>query len=162
MNKAGAQLQSILEECKRHLKRLNYAFDELYPSIPFSAESINKMSDKQIGNLDQYIFRFSKLQDAIGQKLFKSVLLFLGEDTYDKPFIDIFNRLEQLGIIENYETWSGLRLIRNEIAHEYDENKYELAEKINNILNKKMTLEKYLYDILAFLKSRGYFQQFSF
>jgi len=79
----------------------------------------------------------------------------LGEESYNKVFLDIFNRLEQLGIIEDYDLWKELRIIRNEIAHEYDENKQELIEKINKIISSKIQLEKYLEDVVAYLESRN-------
>jgi len=40
---------------------------------------------------DQSIYRFSKLQDCMGAKLFKSVLLYQGENV-NKPFLDILNQ----------------------------------------------------------------------
>jgi hypothetical protein len=162
MNEYHAHIQTILEECKKHLQRINYAYNELRPLMPFSAEIFIKMSEPQLAAMDQYIFRFSKLQDTVGQKLFKNILLFLGEEVYNKSFIDIFNRLEQLGVVENYDEWNRLRIVRNEISHEYDENKNELAEKMNSLLDSKESLETYLYDVFIFLKSRGNFLQFSF
>jgi uncharacterized protein with HEPN domain len=82
------------------------------------------------------------------------LLLLLGEETYNKPFPGVFNRLEQLDVIENYDLWNELRITRNEIAHEYDENKHELIEKLNKIVNSKSDLEKYLEDVLDYLKNR--------
>lgn len=82
------------------------------------------------------------------------MLLYLGEETYNKPFLDVFNRLEQLEIVEDYDLWNELRIIRNEIAHEYDENKHELIQRLNKIVNSKALLEKYLEDVLDYLKKR--------
>ena len=146
-------LASVIDECRKHQGRLDYAYTKLLPKVPFTVNE--NLSDEVVASLDQYIFRFSKLQDTIGEKLFKGLLQFLGEETYNKVFLDIFNRLEQLGIIEDYDLWKELRIIRNEIAHEYDENKQELIEKVNKIINSKMKLEKYLEDVVAYLKSRN-------
>lgn len=155
MNSNEIRLRTVLSECRKHLLRINYAYSELLPLMPLTVEKIHRLNDQQMSNIDQYIFRFSKLQDTIGHKLFKHLLLYLGEEVYNKSFIDIFNRLEQLGIVENYDLWNELRLIRNEISHEYDENKYEMAEKLNKILNSKIVLEKYLSDTVAYLERRG-------
>ncbi|HET8804145.1 MAG TPA: hypothetical protein VFM72_06165, partial [Aequorivita sp.] len=95
-----------------------------------------------------------KLQDAMGQKLFKAVLNVLGEVVHNKAFIDVFNRMEQLGIIQDYARWQELRIIRNEVAHEYNESKAELAEKLNKIINSKEFLEKYLNDVSQYLKTK--------
>ncbi|MBU0560985.1 MAG: hypothetical protein KKG93_15630 [Bacteroidetes bacterium] len=114
------------------------------------------MNEDDISYIDQIIYRFSKLQDAIGQKLFKAVLIFLDEDVINKSSIDIFNRLEQLEIIENYEIWKDLRDLRNELAHEYEENENETAEKLNTLFEKKSDLEKYLNDIRNYLSKREF------
>ncbi len=43
--------------------------------------------------MDQLIYRYSKLQDLMGRKLFVLILQGLGEDTEDLPFIDGLNVL---------------------------------------------------------------------
>lgn len=155
MTKEEAILISIISECKKHLSRINYAYRKLMPLLPFTPDKVAVLQDEEVEHLDHYIFRFSKLQDAIGQKLFKSVLVVLGEEVYNKPFLDIFNRLEQLAIISDYERWNLLREIRNEISHDYDEDPAELAEKLNKIVDSKTILEAYLNDVLAYLKKAG-------
>lgn len=47
-----------------------------------------------------FFSRRTKLQESIGGRLFKAVLLFLEEDVVNRPFIDILNRLEQLEILK--------------------------------------------------------------
>lgn len=155
MNKNKFILKSVVIECKRHALRMNNAYKKILPSLPIKAKDIIKLSDDEIEHIDQFIYRFSKLQDSIGQKLFKSVLSELGEDVSSKPTIDIFNRLEQLGIISNYEKWKELRDLRNDLAHEYEENEKEAAEELNLLFDKKEQLEKYLNDILIYLNDKG-------
>ena len=80
----------------------------------------------------------------MGAKLFKSLLLYEGENI-DKPFLDILNRLEKMDII-NVDEWFEIRDLRNEISHEYDNNEksvieilnmiYELKDKLSNILQR--------------------------
>ena len=147
-------LKTIISECEKHLLRMNNAYEKISPSLPITPKKILNLSDDEVEHIDQFIFRFSKLQDAIGQKLFKSVLDSLGEDLSNKSAIDIFNRLEQLEIIKDYENWKELRDIRNDVDHEYEENENEAAEKINLLLKKRVELEKYYNDILAYLKGR--------
>lgn len=62
--------------------------------MPLTPERYQQLTDAEIEHIDQYLFRFSKLQDAIGERLFKSLLLNLGEEIYNLSFIDVFNRLE--------------------------------------------------------------------
>lgn len=153
MSKNLKILHAIIEECRNHQSRMNYAFNKLANRIPLDAKGI--ISDEIVAALDQYIFRFSKLQDTIGQRLFKESLRFFGEEVYSKPFLDIFNRLEQLRAIKDYELWNDLRIIRNEIAQEYDENKSELIEKLNRIISSKTILENYLESVVSYLKRQS-------
>jgi uncharacterized protein YutE (UPF0331/DUF86 family) len=149
-------LKSILIECDKHQKRLNFALGKITYLLPFTKKSISELDEEKITYIDQIIYRFSKLQDAVGQKLFRTVLLFLDEDITNKSAIDIFNRLEQLGIIEDYENWKDLRDLRNELAHEYEEDENETAEKLNMLVDKKSILEKYLNDIRNYLEKREF------
>jgi len=126
--------------------------------MPLTDVSIQKLNDDEIEHIDQYLYRFAKLQDVLGNKLFASLLSFLSEDSSNNSFIDIFNRLEQLEIVHNYEKWVELRLIRNELSHEYDDDPGTNAERLNRIFNRKKDLEKYLEDIKKYLQR---FKEFS-
>jgi uncharacterized protein with HEPN domain len=78
----------------------------------------------------------------MGAKLFKSVLLFQGENT-NKPFLDILNQLEKIDIID-VDEWFEIRDLRNEIAHDYEDNDTVAI----NILNTIYKLRNELKDIL--------------
>lgn len=65
-----------------------------------------------------------------------------------------FNRLEQLEIIKDYESWKELREVRNEFAHDYEEEPAESAEKLNILLYKKGQLEKNFNNIVEFLSKK--------
>ena len=58
-------------------------------------------------------------------------------------------------IISDYEEWKELKNLRNDIAHEYEEDKNEATEKLNLLFAKKIQLEKYLSDILSYLTKKG-------
>jgi len=148
-------LKSVIEECKKHLSRMNYAYQKVFSLSPFTEERITKLGDEDITYIDQLIYRFTKLQDVIGQKLFKAVLLTLEEEVRDKSAIDIFNRLEQLGFVKDYEMWQELRELRNELSHEYEEDSKETAEKINSLLKRKPDLEVYFKLIVELLNKKN-------
>ncbi|WP_457563847.1 hypothetical protein [Caminibacter pacificus] len=130
----------------KHLARLNEAHKLLHNKYSFP---INKTSyEKIVSNpidlalADQIIYRFSKLQDTLGAKIFKNFLLYQGENV-NKPFLDILNRLEEIGLID-VERWFEIRDLRNEIAHDYENDDFEAVEIINEIINAKKELEKTL------------------
>jgi hypothetical protein len=86
-------LDSALSECEKHVSRLNYSHSKISHLLPLSADKVLNLSDEETTLIDQYVYRFSKLQDSIGNKLFKAVLLNLDEEVYNKSVIDIYNRL---------------------------------------------------------------------
>lgn len=133
---------------------MNYAFERIKPLTPLTGEIIGTLENEDIAHIDQLIYRFTKLQDAVGQKLFKSVLISLGEQVYDLSAIDIFNRLEKLGVIEDYDRWKELRELRNELAHEYEEELNETADKLNTLIKRKTDLQDYYEKIIQYLKER--------
>jgi len=154
VNETANILSLIIEECQKHDARMNYAHHRITAKFPLDAKKYSKLTDDEISLLDQFVFRFMKLQDAIGGKLFKATLNYLGEDSDGLSAIDIFNRMEKLGIIDNYEEWKFLRNLRNEFTHEYENNISKLVETLNILFAKKEALEKYLFSILEYLSNR--------
>ncbi len=63
--------------------------------MPLDRQKYEQLTEDEIEHIDQFLFRFAKLQDAMGQKLFKNIMLFLDEEIENKPFIDILNRMEK-------------------------------------------------------------------
>ena len=105
--------------------------------MPLNKERYQSLSEDEIEHIDQFLYRFSKLQDAMGQKLFKSILLLLDEKVENKPFIDILNRLEKLELLEDANIWRELRDDRNELAHNYEDDPEEASLIINKLFFKK-------------------------
>ncbi len=137
MNLKKERIEKILKECDKHILRISEAVSDIDKFMPLNTSKYQNLTKSQVQALDQFLFRFSKLQDTIGEKLFKALLIFLDEEVENKPFIDILNRLEKLEILESVEVWRDLRDIRNELAHNYEDSSEEMAIAINNIYNKK-------------------------
>ncbi|WP_170919441.1 hypothetical protein [Halomonas sp. BC2] len=113
------RLQEAWRECQRHMHFIDYALSSLTPCLPLSGSQLAALDDAQIQSLDQFVLRFGKLQDAMGTRLFPSVLLYLQEPYEDRPMLDKLHRLEKLGYLEESEQWQSLRMLRNRFAHEY-------------------------------------------
>ena len=62
-----------------HLKRMTFAKLKVAAFIPLNRDNYYRMDDESIGFLDQYIYRFSKLQDLMGSRLFPLTLEALAE-----------------------------------------------------------------------------------
>jgi hypothetical protein len=137
------RIEKVINECDKHLKRINSAYLKMSVFIPLDAKSYQQLSDDEIEHIDQFLFRFAKLQDTVGEKLFQLLLEFFKEENIrNKPFIDILNRLEQLGILEDKNVWLELRKTRNNIAHQYEDEPQQAAEALNAIYIAKPALEK--------------------
>lgn len=134
------KLEKIFYECDKHILRINSASKKMSVIFPLSKEKYINLTDEEIEPIDQFLFRFAKLQDAIGQKLFKIILIFLNEDIDGKPFIDILNLMEKLNLLESAKEWKELRDDRNELSHNYEDEPEEMSETINKLYDKKEIL----------------------
>ena len=151
------KFEKALEEVKKHIIRIESAFDELGKSFnfPINMEDFQKLLENSVNfaYADQIIYRFSKAQDSIGAKLFKAFLLYEGENI-DKPFLDILNSLEKTEIVDVNE-WFELREIRNEIAHDYEDNHTRGKDILNSIYKHKNELNKIVKSIGKTLTVQG-------
>lgn len=134
------KLHRLIKECDKHSYRIELAYSKIQGSLPFTVHTYQHLSDDEIEHIDQYLFRFSKLQDTVGQRLFKTTLQYLQEDIEGKPFIDVLNILAKLGFIESSEQWQQLREIRNAIAHEYDDCPELMVQALNACFQAKNDL----------------------
>ena len=73
------KFQINLKESFTHLKRLNNALDEFEKKYSFPLGSLQFTmiikNNQDLAFADQIIYRFSKLQDIMGAKLFKSYFI---------------------------------------------------------------------------------------
>jgi len=127
------KLNRSLKVCVMHIQRMNHAISCIEHLFPLSVEASSKLSQEDIQALDQFLYRFIKLQDELGGKTFRLLLLSLQEDIEGKPFLEILSRMEQLGILENEETWITLRELRNELTHEYPEMQMDNILGLNSL-----------------------------
>lgn len=86
----------------------------------------------ELESFESLCSRFARLSDIMTQKLFR----LLDELALDTPgsVRDRINRAEKRGVIETAEHFVAIRILRNDIAHEY------LPEAIFEIYRKVMAL----------------------
>jgi hypothetical protein len=138
------RLKQNIIECDRHKEKILTALNHLSDRLPFTVDIYKSMDDTGSGFLDQLIFRYTKLQDTMGERILPAVLQLGSEDTKKKTFIDILNRLEQLEIVTKDE-WLELREFRNQVAHEYADNDKETVVAVNHIAESSKRLIQ-IYD----------------
>lgn len=149
------KLAQAMREYETHWMRLNAAFEEARCFGPVDAACFQRLTDAEVKTVDQLLFRFGKLENAMGTRLFSAVLQSLGEWQDDEPFIDRLNRLEKLRIIDRAETWLGLRELRNQSAHAYPDQPEVNAAILMRVLAAAVTLGALLAGIRNYLRRRA-------
>lgn len=141
-----------MQTCIMHHSRMMFAYNQLSEIFPLNESRYSNLSSTQISYCDQLIYRFSKLQDTVGNKLFRIILDGLGENQEEMTFIDVLSRLEKLQIIESQAEWLQLRELRNIVTHEYPFNTDEIIDGLNMLINKAQSLSE------IWLKTANYVQ----
>lgn len=122
-------------ECEKHSARINFALHALGKKMPLSEVSFKTLDDESVALLDQFLYRFTKMQDAIGTRLLPAAYRLLTQDDTVRPFIDVLNHLEKLRVLPSVDQWQNFRNARNAIAHEYPERESESVAAINYLYN---------------------------
>ena len=82
------RLQDAWRECERNIYHLCRALQSLSAILPMTAERFERLTDAQVQSLDQFILRFTKLQDAMGSRLFPAILGYLQEPYEERPMLE--------------------------------------------------------------------------
>lgn len=131
MNRTPEQLalQYSLALCQGHADALQDALQDIkVRGIGVDDYAHLGKEDRRL--LDQFAYRYTRLQDDMGAKLVPALLKALGEDVAIMSALDRFARLEQLGWLLSADDWQTLRQIRNQFAHDYPDNPTERFERL--------------------------------
>ena len=117
MSGTADRVTLALWEADRHMEALDQALAEWCAAPEPSWQAIEE--DIGLRRLtDQILFRFMKLQDALGERLLPATLALLREPFEQWSMRDRLDRLEKLGFLD-VEQWLRWREVRNRLAHEY-------------------------------------------
>ncbi len=122
-------IQQIKEELDIHFKRIDMILPEVKSYLPFENDDFEDI--EKIKAIDSFIYRFTKIQDKMGDKFFPAILRELQEYKNSMALIDVLNRLEKLELLENSDDWIDYRKLRNSLTHEYPNNSEDVLEAIN-------------------------------
>ncbi|MCX7761034.1 MAG: hypothetical protein N2Z81_07580 [Hydrogenothermaceae bacterium] len=127
------RVEIVIQEIEKHLELLDYEAEKINN---LEIDKMDTFDYEHLMILDAYIFRFIKLQSAMGEKLFPIIFEMLTGKFYTEvSFIDILNTLEKYGFLESGDYWNTIRKLRNEFVHIYP---WETDLKVEAI---KMALE---------------------
>ncbi len=154
------KLSRSIKECEKHIGwakvAMHYIEDlfpltvECYQKLKNSEEALislfqtndgyDKLGDIKTGHFDQFLYRYTKLQDTIGANIIRPLSMLLEYSDRTLSFIDCLNILEKYSIIESTKSFEKLRDIRNAITHEYSDSIEEQVNTLNNVYASYNTL----------------------
>jgi len=122
-------IHDIFEELNIHFKRIDDLIPQVNQYLPLKEDDFE--NTEIVKTLDSFIYRFIKVQDKMGEKLFPEYLKILQEYKPNMPLIDMLNTLERIEVINSTEDWIDYRKLRNSLTHEYPGNEKEIIDSIN-------------------------------
>jgi len=149
------QLKKIIEVCAVHRRRMKEAYSRISSLFPLNEDRYTNCSSEMVAFVDQYIFRFAKLQSVVGEKLFKSLLINSGEDLSGLTFLDILSMIEKFRIIESSDDWLKIRDVRNNVSHDYPMLIQETVDALNVLVSVQPALESVVDRALDFIKEKN-------
>lgn len=140
-------------EAYRSAKLLMSSYLRLTDIIPLKEEFFRLLDMESLDKLDAFRVRYCDLQDSLGNKVFRSILLL--EEELPGSNLDTLNKMEKRGIIQSFDDWKALRNIRNLFAHDYPETDQSKVETLNiaylntpKLINVLDTTTKYMQETL--------------
>ena len=105
--------------------------------------------------VNSFLFSFTKIQDKMGAKVFKKLLIALKEiDTESVPMLDVLNLLEKLHIIDDVHEWEKIRELRNNLSHEYFIDIQMSIENIRLSLGQFARIKEIFFEIKQLIQTR--------
>ena len=150
----ASRLREILHEITVHTRRIATASISCNPLFPLTGDRYRGLSDDEIAHIDQLLYRFTKLQDALGAKLFPALVGLLREDAASMTVIDKLQVLEQAGVVPDADAWTRLREIRNQLAHDYEDDPHQAVVYLNDVFTAVEALNAVAAQSQAFVQQR--------
>jgi len=111
---SSKKLQTLLTTARRNADILEKALKKIQPYYPLKPSFRELLDYEEVFIIDSILFRFAKLQDFLGNKIFKTLLEFEGRSVEGVSFWEILKFLEEDGIIE-IDLWSMFQEVRREV-----------------------------------------------
>lgn len=112
--------------------------------------------DKEtVKTIDAFTFRFLKLQDFMGNKLFKDLLVSIGAYQDSMTPLDMLDKLEKMRLINSSDAWMAFCKISNQLTHEYPNNTENVVEGIKLALKSFKEIEQILKNTEQYIKQKS-------
>jgi hypothetical protein len=141
----------VTDELKALLRKELQLLEDAAAVLSYSYEKCSRISRKdeylpeELESFESLCSRFARLSDIIIQKVFR----LLDELALESPgsVRDRINRAEKREIIDSAEVFVAIRMLRNDIAHEY------LPDAMMDIFAKALELSPHLLKCVESIKA---------
>jgi len=122
------QTQELLKEQARELidacSILRYSFQRCSKT-----EDLSDLDNAQLERFEALTARFSRASDLLIQRVLRTIAILELEEI--GTVRDRINMAEKMGLIESADTFVQIRMLRNEISHEYKpESVFDIFERV--------------------------------
>lgn len=144
-------LQVALAQCDRHASILRDALSQM--PAPLTEAHLRQASPELIRLLDQFVLRFTKLQDTLGAQVLRQFAVqVLAEPVEDAAFIDVLNLMERRGYL-TADQWAVQRSTCNILTHEYPDDPMRQALALSAAQAAALQLVGWLRNIQEHVKA---------
>ena len=139
MNDLNKRLAFLARVIETEIAHLRYTDTKLFAQ-PLTVEHINQLQNNPVlsEQIDAFVSRFSRLQDTLGDKLLPILLHRLGEQT--GPMLHNLDKAEKFSWIHSADEWLSIRMLRNQMVHDYIEDPLILHDALQTAHNFTATL----------------------
>jgi len=147
-------IAETVKTVQMHLSRAAATREELSCFLEtLSADDFT--NPERVKVIDAFLFRFIKIQDLMGNKLFREVLSRLGEYDDSMSMLDALDRMEKLELIESSDVWMDYRNLRNVLTHEYPDNKDVVIQGVKTAVQVFVAMERCFLHIVSYLDTKN-------
>lgn len=125
------RLQFLTRVVRKECQHLATTDQRLFMGVFTLTQAAQLESDPDLAErVEAFVSRFGRLQDTVVDKLLPVLLAALGEKT--SAAIDNLDRAERLGLLESADEWMTMRVLRNQMIHEYVEDPTVLVNALQS------------------------------
>lgn len=153
-DKSLLTIASALRECDSHLFWLRRGHAALAGRFPLEETTLKQLAAGDVMQLDQFLYRFIKLQDSLGARLFPALHAWLHDSPGPVAFLDLLASLEKFGAIPSENDWQFFRNLRNNLAHDYPESAGQTVLTLNALFAEWAKMEGLYQTVRRFCTTR--------
>lgn len=147
-------------EAYRSAKLLMLSYERVTGLMPIKGSLLNSLDMDDLDKLDAFRVRYCDLQDSLGSKTFRSILIL--EEEIPGSNLDMLNKIEKRGLIKTFEDWKILRQIRNLFSHDYPDSDEDKAEFLTIAYANTLNLVKVVDNVIQYMQEKLDFNMKSF